>query len=291
MFDGQVSDPVELKAGVPQGSPLSPILFLLYIASLYEALERHGNLTVIGFADDTNLLAASQDIEANCRRLESAFRVCERWAKTRGMEFAPQKSELIHFTRKHAAATKGVRLSGRTITPVESARFLGVWLDRKLQWGRHLKEVKKRLETQKFALTKLAASVWGCSLARAREIYTKVIRAAVAYGASAWHEPGDIKPKGIARHLTTAQSECLRTVAGAYKATQVRHLEVETAVPLIDLYLSKRLAEFEQRLEHTGIAQRVRSACAAIANRLRRQLARLTRARGEPLLRGGVERA
>ena len=136
MFDGEVSEPIQIRAGVPQGSPLSPILFLLYITLLYKALERHGNLIIIGFADDTNLLVASCDVQENCRRLESVFRVCERWAKTRGMEFAPQKSELIHFTRKHAGFTKGVHLAGRTINPVESARFLGVWLDRKLQWGR-----------------------------------------------------------------------------------------------------------------------------------------------------------
>ena len=61
------------------------------------------------------------------------------------MKFAPQKSELIHFSRKHATATQGLRLADKAITPVESARFLGVWLDRKLQWGRHLKEVKKKM--------------------------------------------------------------------------------------------------------------------------------------------------
>ena len=49
------------------------------------------------------------------------------------MEFAPQKSELMHFSRSHAAISIEVRLADRNITPVESARFLGVWLDRKLQ--------------------------------------------------------------------------------------------------------------------------------------------------------------
>ena len=147
MFDGEASELIQIRAGVLQGSPLSPILFLLYIASLYKALEKHGNLTIIGFADDTNLLVASRDVQENCRRLESAFKVCERWAKTRGMEFAPQKSKLMHFTRKHTGPSKAVRLAGCTINPVESARFLGVWLDRKLQWGRHLKEVKKKLAT------------------------------------------------------------------------------------------------------------------------------------------------
>ena len=78
MFDGEVSKPIQIQAGVPQGSPLSPILFLLYIASLYKALEKHGNLTIIGFIDDTNLLVASCNVQENCRQLEGVFRVYER---------------------------------------------------------------------------------------------------------------------------------------------------------------------------------------------------------------------
>jgi Reverse transcriptase (RNA-dependent DNA polymerase)/Endonuclease-reverse transcriptase len=291
VFDDDESEPIALKAGVPQGSPLSPILFLLYIASLYEALERQGNLLIVGFADDTNIFVASRDIEANCRRLESAFRVCERWARTRGMEFAPQKSELMHFSRTHTAHSQGVRLAGKTITPVESARFLGVWLDRKLQWGRHLKEVKQKMATQKYALTKLAASAWGCSFDRARELYTKVIRSAIAYGASAWHEPGDKAPKGIARHLAATQSQCLRVVTGAYKATPIRHLETEAAIPPIDIYLNKRVAEFEARLDQSGMRQRIQGACEAVANRLRRQGRRRSRLVSTDLPRGSEARA
>ena len=65
MFDSEVSEPIQIQAGVPQGSPLSPILFLFYIASLYEALEKYRNLIIIGFTDDTNLLVASRDIQEN----------------------------------------------------------------------------------------------------------------------------------------------------------------------------------------------------------------------------------
>ena len=149
---------------------------------------------------------------------------------------------------------------------------MGIWLDRKLRWRRHLRQVHQKLKTQQFALTKLAASTWGCSLARAREIYTKVIRSLITYGASAFHTPSkNNKPRGIARNLASAQSRCLRVVAGAYRATPVRSLETETYVPPIDLYLNKRLADFEERLERTGKADLIRTACAAIATQLRRR--------------------
>jgi hypothetical protein len=183
-FDSEVTEPRELFAGVPQGSPLSPVLFILYIASLYEALEQVEGLAVVGFADDTNLISCGPDTTENYEMLQRAFAVCERWAATRGMAFAPEKSELMHFTRAHNAATAPVHLGNAEVYPVESARFLGVWLDRKLRWTRHLKELETKLSRQQFALTKIAASAWGCSLVRAREVYTKVVRSALAYGAS-----------------------------------------------------------------------------------------------------------
>jgi hypothetical protein len=150
------------------------------------------------------------------------------------MEFAPEKSELVHLTRSRAAPSTPVHLDQQTITPVQEARFLGVWIDRKLKWKGHLMAIKRKFATQQFALTRLAASAWGCSLLRAREIYTKVIRSAVAYGAGVWHHPTERKVKGIARKLATTQSQCLRVVSGAYRATPVRFLEVETATPSLD---------------------------------------------------------
>ena len=57
------------------------------------------------------------------------------------MEFAPQKSELMHFTCAYKALGNKVRLSGADVAPRESAWFLGVWLDQKLRWRSHLTEV------------------------------------------------------------------------------------------------------------------------------------------------------
>ena len=110
------------------------------------------------------------------------------------------------------------------------------------------------MATQTYTLTRLAAKTWGCSLARAREIYTKVIRSAIAYGASAYHTPTEQggAPRGMAAALELTQNDCLRVVTGAYKATAIRHLESEASYPPIDLYLNKRVADFKARLKETG---------------------------------------
>src|SRR5436190_3842754 len=107
-FDSKESDDIRLPARVPQGSLLSPVLFLLYISMLYEALEGIQGMVVIGFANDMNLMSFSRDPRMNCRRLEAAWRVCVRWANSHSMEFAPQKSELMHFTRAHKPVPNGV---------------------------------------------------------------------------------------------------------------------------------------------------------------------------------------
>ena len=76
-FDGQSTEDIAVEAGVPQGSPLSPILFILYIASLYEALKRdHPMVSIVGFADDTNLLAYGRNAEACTGQLERAWKTC-----------------------------------------------------------------------------------------------------------------------------------------------------------------------------------------------------------------------
>ncbi|EAQ84562.1 hypothetical protein CHGG_08576 [Chaetomium globosum CBS 148.51] len=211
---------------------------------------------------DANLLVFGRNPEANVRQLEAAWGTCIRWADSRGMKFAPEKSELIHFNKGRRQWSNQLELTspGRGTSPVrpkESTRFLGVWLDRKLNWKAHLAAVERKLRTQSYALSRLAASTWGLGLAKAREVYTKCIRSALAYGASSFHIPTDVggEPvkKGITKALGKAQNKSLRMVAGAFKHTPIRNLETETWVPPLDLYLNKPLADFETRLQRTDL--------------------------------------
>ncbi|EAQ86126.1 hypothetical protein CHGG_07379 [Chaetomium globosum CBS 148.51] len=260
--------------------------------------------TRAGFADDTNLLVFGRNPEANVRQLEAAWGTCIRWADSRGMKFAPEKSELIHFNKGRRQWSNQLELTspGRGTSPdrpKESARFLGVWLDRKLNWKAHLAAVERKLRTQSYALSRLAASTWGLGLAKAREVYTKCIRSALAYGAPSFHILTDVggEPvkKGITKALGKAQNKSLRILAGAFKYTPIRNLETEAWVPPLDLYLNKRLADFETRLQRTDLddgqggkktaGSVILTACSKIQQRLRSRSGNRGRPRNEALRR------
>jgi hypothetical protein len=258
-IDGDFAPAVNVPAGVPQGSPLSPILFLLFVTPLYRRLEQVPALIVVGFADDTNLLTVSREPEVNRRVLERAWATCQKWSEDFGMTFGPEKSALIHFTRSRKPCRTQVQLGAALITPKESERFLGVWLDRKLTWSAHISHIRRKVTARLPALNRLAAAAWGCSQVRAKQIYTAVIRPTILYGAGVWHEIRD-KPTGVARSLAAEQSKCLRIAAGAYKATPIRTLEWELGVPPLDLECSRQAALFEARIEINGIRSKIEAA-------------------------------
>ena len=80
--------------------------------------------------------------------------------------------------------------------------------------------------------------------------------------------PAEHKPKGITAKLATSQTSCLQVVAGAYKAISV-YLEAEVAIPPLDIYLNKRVADFEACLERTGLGVLICNTCSEVAARLR----------------------
>ena len=74
----------------------------------------------------------------------------------------------MHFSRARQPSKEGVNLGDATVRPAVDGRFLGVWLDRKLLWGAHVREVKGKMATQRLAFTKLAACTWGLGLFKTR---------------------------------------------------------------------------------------------------------------------------
>ena len=273
MFDEQESPASPVATGIPQGSPLSPILFLFYNAELLERCANpQGGVGCVGFVDDITLIAWGESTEDNCRRLTEAHIQCDWWARRYGARFAPEKYELMHFTRRRTrhnqAAT--IQIGSRVIEPTRAMRVLGVWLDPTLRWKSHLDAVAGRMKMQLRALTCLSASTWGLPLAQARMVYGMVIRPAMTYGALAWHQPrGHAPTRSLSGALAPFQNQCLRVMTGAYRAAPVSTLEAEAYVPPLNLYLDSMVARATQRLEDSGMTTKIEGACREVRRFLR----------------------
>ncbi|KAI0995163.1 hypothetical protein K3495_g13017 [Podosphaera aphanis] len=179
------------STGIPQGFPLSPILFLFF-ASTFLPMLQTANLTAVGFVDDTNILTWSNSTEENCRNLERQHEKCEIWAKRHGVKFAPEKYQLIHFSRarkKHNLAAT-VSIQGHLTNPQASLRILGIHLDLKLKWGAHVKQVEEKAGVQMQAMSRLTQLTWGATFKKAKLIYSAIVRPALMYGSSIWAEYG-----------------------------------------------------------------------------------------------------
>ena len=98
-LDGDVGPCTEVQCGLPQGSPISPILFMLYIAPILQMGRRKMRF---GYADDIALLATSSSLDSNCQLLSEDLAEAVAWGESEGVTFDPGKSELFHFSRRRA---------------------------------------------------------------------------------------------------------------------------------------------------------------------------------------------
>ena len=100
-------------------------------------------------------------------------------------------------------------------------------------------------------------------------MYTAVVRPATTYGSSVWHTPKDVKQSSSTDKLAVLQSKCLRTIAGAFKATPISILEAETFIAPIDIHLDQLQAKARYRLRVNGRSKFIARACTSIAKKLR----------------------
>ncbi|EED15962.1 reverse transcriptase, putative [Talaromyces stipitatus ATCC 10500] len=102
VIDGHVGKEASISSGLPQGSPVSPILFVLYVHGLSRAIEsRVPEVRGLSFVDDQGLITAASSVKETCRTLEKAAEVAIEWGVTNGVQFDSKKTEATFFYRRH----------------------------------------------------------------------------------------------------------------------------------------------------------------------------------------------
>ena len=139
VINGQNSNWNIIGAGVPQGSVLGPLLFLLYINVIVQSVT-HCNIRL--FADDTCIFIEVNDRDEAAELINADLKKIHEWSKKWLINFAPSKTKsLIISTKKDFNLNPPLFLNNQHIEEVKSHTYLGVTFCRNLRWSAHINSV------------------------------------------------------------------------------------------------------------------------------------------------------
>ena len=141
-IDGKNSSSKQLTYGVPQGSILGPLLFIIYINDLPE-ISRIARFIL--YADDANIILSGTNIDDINEQLKLICNKLVKWVASNGLQLNLKKTNYMIFSRRKIDLPVPLKISNVAIERKTEARFLGVILDEKLNWNSHITHLKAKM--------------------------------------------------------------------------------------------------------------------------------------------------
>ena len=219
-FNSITLDERDQPVGVPQGSPLSPVLSITYTSSLLHKMRDWNNSSLGMYMDDGILFACAAEWAEVSRLLRARYSVCEEWLRRSGLAIEPEKTELLFFQKPYKCnalpAPLQLILPDREhstyymVQPSENLRYLGFFINRRLKWEPHVCIMCNRACASMKALQVLGNSIQGLSMANWRLVLNAVCLPVLSYSCQLWYLTG--AAKGLINMLQCVQNEMVKLV-------------------------------------------------------------------------------
>ena len=217
VLPGAVSDWTYIRAGVPQGSILGPLLFLLYINDIVNDIGSSIRL----FADDTSLFIIVDDPVTAAGCINADLGKISAWASTWLVTFNPSKTETLLVSRKlNRPLHPPIYMQNQQISEVDSHKHLGLYFSNDCTWHQHIKYITDKAWTRINTMRKLKFRLDRKSL---ETIYTAFIRPLIEYGDVIW----DNCTLYEKQELDKIQNEAARIATGATRLVSIAILYKE----------------------------------------------------------------
>lgn len=218
---GSSSISVRAVKGCPQGGVLSPLLWSLVVDDLLTKLESQG-FEVIGFADDIVIIIRGKYDDIITNRMQQALNFTIAWCKLEGLGINPHKTHIIPFTKRRKIKIDGLHMERTPMTLSSEVKYLGVTIDRKLNWNSHLNQIIGKATNALWISKRTFGNKWGLRPVMIQWIYTAIIRPRITYASFIWWPK--TKEKCTIDKLNKLQRLILVSTTGAMRSAPTNAL-------------------------------------------------------------------
>ena len=224
--------------GAPQGGVGSPLIFNLMADELIKMIKSVPEVKIGMYADDACIFSTSSDPNVAVNRVQRALNKAMEWGEENKLRFSPTKSMALCFTRRHKPKKpRNLKVHGQNIDYVKEARHLGVIVDPKLSWNRHINEKCKATRKIIFKNVGMTGRNWGYNPLIASYIWKGIGRPKLTYGNLLWYPA--LRHKTKVDQLRRVQSLSFRLIASYRKRSPIAGLEMIFNTMPIEIYCLK----------------------------------------------------
>ena len=202
-LNGFNSDILNIDCGVPQGSSLGPLLFLIYINDFRLSLKQ----TTSGhFADDTFIMYNSKKLKTIETIINTDLKQVVKWLRLNKLSLNADKTELIFFHSQRNSMSYeniSIQFDGKKLYPVDKVKYLGMYLDKYLSWNYHLENLCQKLSRANGIISKLRHNV---PIEICLQVYYAIFYSYLTYGCILW----GLTVEENLKKIEVLQKKCLR---------------------------------------------------------------------------------